>query len=143
MRSAKLLHVDFRFGCETDDAIRGLDLQVLCGLSRMLLCFFFAEREIRFCTMCKEAPLSTMYILSFDYHRFVLGCLRIFDRKEAIEDLCFVRVCISTLFFCRCFPEIPSPASSKFLLGALYSLLLAISSRKEFEVFLVFLLISI
>ena len=48
----------------TDHAARGLDLRVMRGLSRMF--FFPVGRKNFLSIMCKEAPLSTMYILSFD-----------------------------------------------------------------------------
>ena len=58
-----------------------------------MVCLFRRERE-RSPIMCKEAPLSTVFILSFD---FMIGLgLDVFifvDRRAALEEFCFVHVC--------------------------------------------------
>ena len=67
--------------CGTDDALRGVDLQVVFGLSSGCV-----EKELSD-IMRKEAPQSTIF-----YYRFGLGCVRFFDRRVTLEELCVAHV---------------------------------------------------
>ena len=75
--SDELLHVHPRLFCGTDDASGGLDLQVVVDPPYGFVCF--SAEKIAFPIMCKEAPLSTLYILSFDFMiGFGLGYIRLY-----------------------------------------------------------------
>ena len=83
--SAELLDV-VRFPCGTDDATRGWDPRIIFGLS----CGYSFLRRARTFFMCKEEPLSTLYILSCGpYNRFGLGCIRFFVWRVQSRPRCF------------------------------------------------------
>ena len=60
-----LLDANRRLVRGTDDATPGLDLQAALGLLKLFS--FPSERERAFPLQFYEAPLSTTYILSFDF----------------------------------------------------------------------------
>ena len=63
-----------RLACGTDDANRGVDLQVVLGLSPGLS---FLQKSEKVPIRCKEAPLLTLLILTCD---FMIGLgLDVFD----------------------------------------------------------------
>ena len=101
--NAELLEENTRHCCGPDDAICGLDLQVVLGLSYGFLSC--GERELS-SIMCK-IPRSTVYILSFD---FTIGCgLDVFAssiREYPLRILHRAHECVSSLKFVKLFVDV-------------------------------------
>ena len=71
-----------------------MDLQAVLGLS---YCFSFLRRESFPFTILRSATVDNVHPVLRLYVRFGLGCIRFFDRRVDIEEVCFVHVCIGAI----------------------------------------------
>ena len=59
------------------------------------------------------------------YDRFGLGCVRFFDWRAALEESCFVHVCVRLFYFVELFVEFP-----RFAWCVIFLMLCLISASK-------------
>ena len=100
--STQLLDVNHRLFCGMDDATRGLYLWSFAWSSVLLGRRNFPPFSL------KEAPSSTVYILSFGFMiGLALTVFGFFCWRVAIEEVCFVPVCTSFFHLEELFAEFP------------------------------------
>ena len=90
----------------TDHAARGLDLLVMCGLSRTVF-LSCGKRECLHHHVQGSTTVDNVHPVLRQYDRFWFGCVRVFDRSVAFEERRFVHVCESTFYLVENLVEFP------------------------------------